>query len=677
MPAARVIVVNKKLDAEMSYLLASIVESSDDAIITEKLDGTISSWNRGAEDLYGYSAAEVVGRNISMVFPPELQQALVDVLGRVARGDRVAHFETIGVRKDGRRVEISKTISPIQDESGNIIGASSIAQDITKRRLEQVIIEKSEILLTRQNSLMHVFLKFSDERMYAEALRVILEATESKYGVFGYIREDGVLVEPSMTRDFRDNSMIVGKTTEYPPEAWSGIWGRALKDKKGNISNESSPKAEVGHVSLHRNMNAPIVYQGELVGLLSVANKPTDYSQKDLDLLELMANFTAPILHFRLQIERQVRPRKLAEEQLNRLFNTSIDMVCVAGFDGYLKRLNPAWEKVLGWKPEDLLSRPYLDFVHPDDRERTIAAASGLSEGEAVITFENRYLCSDGSYRCVSWNSVPVMEEKLILAIVRDVTDQKRMEESLGEANKVLTHQAAELEFFNKELETFSYSVSHDLRAPLRHIDGFSHALLEDYADKLDAQGKDYLNRIRSGSQRMALLIDEILKLSQIVREKMVTSRVDLSALARSVASELQKSQPTRDVSLRIEDGIVVNGDQGLLKIVLDNLLGNAWKFTQGRQKALIEFGSQMIDGTKTYFVRDNGAGFDMAYASKLFVPFQRLHGNGEFQGTGIGLSIVQRVIRRHGGRIWAEAAVDAGATFYFTLTGTTRSLKR
>ena len=374
---------------------------------------------------------------------------------------------------------------------------------------------------------------------------------------------------------------------------------------------------------------------------------------------------------------KDITLRRRAEEQRDRLFNTSIDMVCIAGFDGYFKQLNPSWQRVLGWKPEDLMSKPFLDFVHPDDREPTIAAASGLSEGRTVITFENRYLCSDGSYRWISWNSVPIMEEKLILAIVRDVTDQKRMEESLGEANKVLTHQAAELEFVNKELETFSYSVSHDLRAPLRHIDGFSHALLEDYADKLDAQGKDYLNRIRSGSQRMALLIDEILKLSQIVREKMVTSRVDLSALARSVASELQKSQPTRDVSLRIEDGIVVNGDQGLLKIVLDNLLGNAWKFTQGRQKALIEFGSQMIDGTKTYFVRDNGAGFDMAYASKLFVPFQRLHGNGEFQGTGIGLSIAQRVIRRHGGRIWAEAAVDAGATFYFTLSRTTRSLKR
>lgn len=670
MPAARVIVVNKKLDAEMSYLLASIVESSDDAIITEKLDGTISSWNRGAENLYGYSAAEVVGRNISMVFPPELQQALVDVLGRVARGDRVDHFETMGVRKDGRRVEISKTISPIQDESGNIIGASSIVQDITKRRLEQVIIEKSEILLGRQNSLMHVFLTVSDERMYAEALRVILDATESKYGVFGYIREDGVLVEPSMTRDFRDNSMIVGKTIEYPPEAWSGVWGRALKEKKGNISNESSSKVEVGHVSLHRNMNVPIVYQGELVGLLSVANKPTDYSQKDLDLLELMASFTAPILHSRLQIEGHARARKLAEEQLNLLFNTSIDMVCVAGFDGYLKRLNPAWEKVLGWKPEDLLSRPYLDFVHPDDREPTIAAASGLSEGETVITFENRYLCSDGSYRWISWNSVPIMEEKLILAIVRDVTDQKRMEESLGEANKVLTHQATELESVNKELEAFSYSVSHDLRAPLRSADGFSLALLEDYEDKLDAQGKDYLKRVRAACQRMGVLIDDLLKLSRITRSEMRRENVDLGAMAMAIAAELQKTQPERQVEFAIADGSTVEGDARLLRVALDNLLGNAWKFTGRCSLAKIEFGVTTIDGERTFFVRDNGVGFDMAYAGKLFIPFQRLHTSDEFPGTGIGLVTAQRVIRRHGGRIWVKGVLGEGATFYFTLGG-------
>jgi signal transduction histidine kinase len=252
-----------------------------------------------------------------------------------------------------------------------------------------------------------------------------------------------------------------------------------------------------------------------------------------------------------------------------------------------------------------------------------------------------------------------------------------RLQEQIQGLEERVAERTRELEVINKDLEAFSYSVSHDLRAPLRSIDGFSHALLEDYADKLDAQGKDYLNRVRNGSQRMALLIDDILKLSRVSREKMVTGRVDLSALARSVASELQKSQPTRDVGFRIEDGVVVEGDQGLLKIVLDNLLGNAWKFTGRTQKALIEFGSQMMDGTKTYFVRDNGVGFDMAYASKLFTPFQRLHGPGEFPGTGIGLSIVQRVIRRHGGRIWAEAAVNAGATFYFILPRATRSLKR
>ena len=677
MVTAHIDAASQKMAAEKVNLLAAVVESSDDAIITKKLDGTITSWNRGAEVLYGYSAADAVGRNIFLIVPPELRHELPDMLGRVKRGDRISHYETVRLRKDGRRIEVSITLSPILDESGRVIAASSIARDITRRRREQEILEKSERLLAIQNSLAHVFLTFPDEQMYGEALQVVLEVTESKYGVFGYIREDGVLVEPSMNRDFRDNSMIVGKTIEYPPEAWSGVWGRALKEKKGNISNESSSKVEVGHVSLHRNMNVPIVCQGELVGLLSVANKPTDYSQKDLDLLELMASFTAPILYSRLQIERHARARKLAEEQLNRLFNTSIDMVCVAGFDGYLKRLNPAWEKVLGWKPEDLMSKPFLDFVHLDDREPTIAAMSGLSKGETVTVFENRYLCTDGSYRWISWNSVPIMDEKLILAIARDVTDQKRMEEFLRETNKSLAHQATELEAVNKELEAFSYSVSHDLRAPLRSADGFSLALLEDYEDKLDAQGKDYLTRVRTACQRMGLLIDDLLRLSRITRSEMKRENVDLSVMARAIAAELQKTQPERKAEFAIADGSTVEGDARLLRVAMDNLLGNAWKFTGRRKKALIEFGSQMMDGTKTYFVRDNGVGFNMAYADKLFVPFQRLHGTGEFPGTGIGLSIVQRVIRRHGGRIWAEAAVDAGATFYFTLSRTTRSLKR
>ena len=218
------------------------------------------------------------------------------------------------------------------------------------------------------------------------------------------------------------------------------------------------------------------------------------------------------------------------------------------------------------------------------------------------------------------------------------------------------------------ELESFSYSVSHDLRTPLRSIDGFSQSLLEDYADKLDQQGQDYLHRVRAASQRMAGIIDDMLKLSRVTRSVMIHKEVDLSALAHSVADELRSTEPERKAEFIIQEGLTVEGDPQLLRAVLENLLGNAWKFTSQHETARIEFGITKAEGKREYYVRDDGAGFDMSYAEKLFVPFQRLHGYSEFAGTGIGLSIVQRIIQRHGGRIWAEGSPEQGAAFYFTL---------
>jgi signal transduction histidine kinase len=226
----------------------------------------------------------------------------------------------------------------------------------------------------------------------------------------------------------------------------------------------------------------------------------------------------------------------------------------------------------------------------------------------------------------------------------------------------------AQLEAANKELESFSYSVSHDLRAPLRGIDGFSQALLEDYGDRLDAQGKSYLQRVRAASQRMAELIDDMLSLSRVSRGEMKSQAVDLGALAQSIAAELQSADRRRQVEFTVAAGLVAQGDARLLRVVLENLLRNAWKFTGKNSTAKIEVGVDRQNGQPVYFVRDDGAGFDMAYAEKLFGAFQRLHSSTEFQGTGIGLATVQRVIRRHGGRVWAESKVGQGATFYFTL---------
>ena len=247
----------------------------------------------------------------------------------------------------------------------------------------------------------------------------------------------------------------------------------------------------------------------------------------------------------------------------------------------------------------------------------------------------------------------------LVTAAIRDISVRRL-------AEQILAVRTRDLESANNELEAFSYSVSHDLRTPLRSIDGFSHLLLEDYGDKLDEEGRDSLLRVRAASQRMGVLIDDMLALSRVARREIRLESTDLGAMACEIMAELRETAPQRQMEFVVAPGLSADTDAHLVHIVLSNLLGNAWKFTGRRSQARIEFG---ITGQKAYFVKDDGAGFDMAYAGKLFGAFQRMHGVNEFEGTGIGLATVQRVIHRLGGRLWAEAVPDGGATFFFALT--------
>jgi light-regulated signal transduction histidine kinase (bacteriophytochrome) len=259
----------------------------------------------------------------------------------------------------------------------------------------------------------------------------------------------------------------------------------------------------------------------------------------------------------------------------------------------------------------------------------------------------------------ISLSPLETADGLVISSAVRDITERKRTEEALRHAKEVA-------ETASRELEAFSYSVAHDLRAPLRAINGFSTALLEDLGDKLDDDSRDHLQRIRTGADRMGQLIDALLGLARLSRAPIASVPVDLTELAYEVVAQLRAADPERSVACVIADRLTARGDRRLLRVLLHNLLANAWRFTARRERAEIELGVTRDDGA--YFVRDNGAGFDMAYAHKLFVPFQRLHAPGDFEGTGIGLATAQRIVQRHGGRIWAEGAVDRGATFHFTL---------
>jgi light-regulated signal transduction histidine kinase (bacteriophytochrome) len=252
--------------------------------------------------------------------------------------------------------------------------------------------------------------------------------------------------------------------------------------------------------------------------------------------------------------------------------------------------------------------------------------------------------------------------------VTRDATERKRAERELRELNQSEGRHAAQLEAANKELEAFSYSVSHDLRAPLRSIDGFSLALLEDYGDKLDGEAVGFLQRIRAATQRMAQLIDDLLNLARVTRGEMRHEEVDLGAIAKGIMANLHNGDPQRVVEFVVHEGVIAGGDPRLLQVVLENLLWNAWKFTGKHSHARIELKALRENGAVVYSVSDDGSGFDMKYANKLFGIFQRLHQSADFAGTGVGLAIVQRIIQRHGGKIWAEGVVGKGAKFSFTL---------
>jgi light-regulated signal transduction histidine kinase (bacteriophytochrome) len=268
----------------------------------------------------------------------------------------------------------------------------------------------------------------------------------------------------------------------------------------------------------------------------------------------------------------------------------------------------------------------------------------------------------------ISLSPTGVDDGKAVFSSVRDMTEQRAADLKIQELNRRLRLDNAELEAVNKELEAFSYSVSHDLRAPLRAIDGFSQALVEDAGPLLQPDHHAHLNRVRQAAQRMGLLIDDLIKLARVTRTDVKIDDVDLSEIALALATGLQDAAPERQAEFVIAPGLHARGDPRLVQVALDNLLSNSWKFTAPRTPARIEFGRTMVDGKPAFFVRDNGVGFDMTYAGKMFGAFQRFHDAREFAGTGIGLATVQRIIHKHGGRIWAESQPGEGATFYFTL---------
>jgi PAS domain S-box-containing protein len=390
-----------------------------------------------------------------------------------------------------------------------------------------------------------------------------------------------------------------------------------------------------------------------------------------LALLFLVALVIARFDTHRRRAEDRLR---MSEARARGLLESAPDAVIIADSNGRILQVNAGTEDLFGHSRDRLVGQPVELLIperfranHIGYRNSYMRAPRTRSMGAGADLFG---LHADGTEIPVdiSLGSVQIDSSNHVVVSIRDASERHARVQEIKDLNDRLSRDNNELSAINKELEAFSYSVAHDLRAPLRAIDGFSQAVMEDYADRLDDQGRNYLNRIRDAAKRQGMLIDDLLNLSRITRMDVNIVDVNLAALASEIVETLRRAAPERPVEVQIAEGLSVRGDPRLLRIALDNLLGNAWKFTAGRSPARIEIGRIVEDGEPVFYVRDNGVGFDMAYADQLFRPFHRLHDAREFPGTGIGLATVQRVVHKHGGRIWAKSEPDKGATFYFTI---------
>ncbi len=539
----------KRVQAAQAHFTA-LVKSSDDAITSESLDGTITSWNPAARRMFGYSADEIIGQPITRLIPADLLDEDQHFLQTIAAGKTVRNYDTIRLRQDGSPINVSITLSPITDEQGQIVAASKIVRDIGERKQAEAA-----------------------QRRYAERLAVINHLDRIIASNIDIVQVyDDFVAELRMLVSVDRASLI---RLNAAGDQWKVT-------REWNQSESSSPTEWSGSV------------QGSVIEGL-VANH-------------------APLL----------------ETELSELGN---------------------WAETEQLQREGIRSRLLLPLIV---QERVLGVLALASRQPNAFSEDVQSI-------------LMTIADQLSIAIQKADLFQQ-VQHHAAELEQHVRLRTAELEAANKELGAFTYSVSHDLRAPLRAIDGFSRMILRDYQALLPEDGQRRLRVVRENAQQMGNLIDDLLAFSRLNRQPLKRQSVDLTELATQVLEQFNSTGTSHPAEVIIQPTPPCQADPALLKQVMVNLLSNAMKFTRKVEAARIEIGYHEENGEVVYFVKDNGAGFDMRYANKLFGVFQRLHRTDEFEGTGVGLAIVQRIIHRHEGRVWAEAEVNQGATFYFTL---------
>ena len=737
-------------------LLRAALDASDEGIVATDAEWRVTLWNRGAERMFGWTAAEALGRPVQELHMRRIAPQSMAQFGADLRKGEGARLNGLRSRKDGSELHVESQVTPLVDPAGKFIGALGTIRDITPQ------IESARALRQSEEKFAMAFRSFPDVAMLSR-LRdgLLLEVSRSFEQTFGIRAEE--VVGKQTTADLRiwsdpaERDRLIrqlqadGSVLDFPAVFLSGSGERcnmliassiieldgephiigtardvtelkrsqeALRQSEEKFSKafHASPDwisisrqadgmfvevnegfehlsgyrrdESIGRTSLELGLWADAERRKVFASLLREQGKVTDFfhelRRKGGELRQCLLSAMAISIggeSCMIAITRDVTEQRRAEaerakseEMFAAVFHASPDgIMIVRAEDGLILDLNESFQRMFGYSREEAAGRTVLDlglWAFPERRARFLAEAKARG---MVSSYEFVMRTRQGALRNLMTSSVliDIGGVPCLISIARDITDRLRVEEEIRNLNVTLEQRVrsrtAELEEAVREMESFSYSISHDLRAPLRAIAGYAKIIEEDCAAQIDAEGKRLLDRIAGGAIRMGELIDDLLDFSRIGRAELKKTPIDMHSLAREVLGDIPETSSGRH-QVCIGELPPAVADRGLLRQVWTNLLSNAIKYSRQRNPAVIEVGGAAEDDALHYWVRDNGAGFDMAYAGKLFKVFQRLHRDPAFEGTGVGLAIVARIVQRHGGRVWAEAEPDKGATFHFTL---------
>lgn len=659
--------------SESEATLRGILDASKESIWLFSPDGVVIMCNETALLRFGKSADNVIGKHLNEILNSELAESRLARLREVVQSAQPVEFED---ERSG--IIFLHSFYPVTNADGYVYNIACFSRDITDRKQAEMEMKRLNRTLRALSKSNQAMLRAVDERIYMEVVcRIILEDCGHAMVWIGFAEEDAKRsVRPMVCTGFDESYLETVNVTWADTDRGRGPTGTAIRTGKPSMCRNmlTDPaftpwRKEALKRGYASSLALPMISDGKAIGALTIySREPDPFTKDEIHLLmELAGDLTYGIMAIRLRSAHAEAEAALheSEERYHSLFESMTEGFALHEIiydergvprDYRFIDINPRFEELTGLKREDVIGRLVTEIL-PGEAPKWVELYGDVAMTGKSIHFDNYSPVLGRQYEVFAYRPAP----RRFATIFMDITERKRIEMALSK-------RTAQLENVNRELESFSYSVSHDLQAPLRAIDGFSRMFLKKYGDNLGEDAARMINVIRTNTERMGDLINDLLSFSRMISNSMSISEINMDKLVREVWDEIQALHQERELEVKITKLLPGFGDRALIRQVLFNLLSNAVKFTKDRKPSIIEMSCYRENGNVVYCLKDNGVGFDMAYYDKLFGVFQRLHSNEEYEGTGVGLAIVQRVVQRHGGRVWAEGNVGKGAVFYFTL---------